>query len=81
MNAVSASQLRQDVYNLLDQVLATGEPLEVKRKGRTLRIVPEQTGSKLDRIVPIPDLIVGDPEDLVEIDWSAEWDPERAVNP
>ena len=39
--AVTASQLRQDVYRLLERVLATGEPLVVRQKGRTLRVVPD----------------------------------------
>lgn len=81
MTTVTASQLRQDVYRLLDQVLETGEPLEISRKGRTLRVVADQPTSWLERITPIPDLIHGDPEDLVHVDWSGEWDADRALNP
>ena len=33
--------VRQNIYQLLDQVLDTGVPLEIERKGRKLRIVPE----------------------------------------
>lgn len=36
--AITASQLRQDVYRLLDHVLETGVPLEIERGGRRLRI-------------------------------------------
>jgi len=39
--AMSASELRQNIYNLLDEVLETGIPLEIERKGKKLRIVPE----------------------------------------
>ena len=73
--AVTASELRQNIYRLLDQVLETGVPLEIERKGRKLRIVPSETGSKLDRIVGNPDAIVGDPEDIVHMDWSEYWRP------
>ncbi|CAN5890124.1 hypothetical protein BH23ACT2_BH23ACT2_02090 [soil metagenome] len=79
--AITPSQLRQDIYRLIDQVLETGEPLEVERKGRRLRLVPEEPASRLDRIGGNPEAIVGDPEDLVSMDWSASWDADRAVEP
>jgi antitoxin (DNA-binding transcriptional repressor) of toxin-antitoxin stability system len=73
--AVTASELRQDVYRLLDEVLETGVPLEIERKGRLLRIVPADGPSKLARCERRPGYIVGDPEDLVHLDWSEEWRP------
>ena len=73
--AVSVSKLRSDIYRLIDEVLATGEPLEIERRGQILRITREQPTSKVARIVPIPGLIVGDPQDLVSIDWSEHWTP------
>lgn len=72
---MTASRLRENVYQLLDEVVATGRPLEVERKGKLLRIVPVETRSKLSRLKK-HDLIVGDPEDLVHMDWSSEWNPE-----
>ncbi|HEX6513524.1 MAG TPA: hypothetical protein VF157_14570, partial [Chloroflexota bacterium] len=77
----SATELRQNIYQLLDRILETGEPLEVVRRGRRLRIAPEQTGSKLDRLVPHPGFMLGDPEDYVHMDWSSYWDPDRALEP
>jgi hypothetical protein len=38
-------------------------------------VVPSDAPSNLDRLVPHPGSIVGDPEDLVHIDWSGEWHP------
>lgn len=72
---MTASRLRENVYKLLDEVVATGRPLEVERKGKLLRIVPVETRSRLSRLKK-HDLIVGDPEDLVHMDWSSEWNPE-----
>ena len=73
---VTASKLREDIYKILDTVLATGEPVKIERKGRVLRIVADPPpGSRLSRIKK-RDFIVGDPEDLVEIDWSKEWNPD-----
>ena len=40
---ITASKLRENVYNILDHALETGVPVEVERKGRILKIVPEAT--------------------------------------
>ncbi len=74
--AITASALRSDVYNILDQVLESGEPVTIERNGRELKIVPVEKRSKLDRLVARPDFIIGDPEDLVHVDWSHEWNPD-----
>ncbi|HEY3117666.1 MAG TPA: type II toxin-antitoxin system Phd/YefM family antitoxin [Chloroflexota bacterium] len=73
---ITATELRQNVYKLLDQVLESGEPLEIERNGRRLRVVPVDAPSKLDRLIPHPDYIVGDPEDFVHMDWLSEWHPD-----
>ena len=79
--SVTPSQLRADVYHLLDQVLETGEPLVIRRKGRTLRLVPDTPSDRLQRIRTNPDVIVGDPEDLVSVSWSEEWDGDKVLQP
>jgi len=71
---VTASVLRKDIYHLLDQVLETGKPLEVKRKSGTVKIVAEQHMAKLARLKKHA-CIQGDPEELVHSDWSGEWNP------
>jgi prevent-host-death family protein len=74
---VTASKLRENIYGILDQVLETGNPVEVVRKGKILKIVPEQKIDKLSRLKK-RNCIVGDPEDLVHMDWSSEWtEPEK----
>jgi antitoxin (DNA-binding transcriptional repressor) of toxin-antitoxin stability system len=69
---VTASKLRENVYQILDEALATGVPVEVIRKGKVLKIVPDKPVSKLDRLKKRKGL-VGDPEDIVSMDWSKEW--------
>ena len=69
---VTASGLRQNIYSILDQVLATGEPVEIVRKGHKLRIVPEQKPSKLSRLKK-RSCVVGDPDSIIHLDWSKEW--------
>ncbi len=72
---ISASKLRENVYRILDEVLATGVPVEIERGGRTLRIVPIDPAPKIDQLVRRPEIVTGDPDDLVDIDWSSEWNP------
>ena len=72
---VTASKLRENVYQILDSILETGEAVEVVRKGRVLRIVADTASSRLARLQK-RDCIKGDPDDLVEIDWSKEWTPQ-----
>lgn len=73
--AISTSKLRADIYRLLDQVLESEQPLEVERKGRTIVTAPKDRGSRLDRLPRREGFIVGDPDDLVSLDWSGEWRP------
>jgi hypothetical protein len=69
---VTASQLRQNIYSILDEALATGAPVEIVRKGRTLHIVPDQPASKLARLKKRP-CVVGHPESIVHMNWLKEW--------
>jgi hypothetical protein len=75
MTLYSVSRLRADLYRLLDRVLETGVPLEVERHGRRLKIVASESPGRLGNLVPDPTYLVGDPEELVHLDWSGEWRP------
>lgn len=72
---MTASKLRENIYRVLDEILATGVPVEIERNGRTLRIVADDASDRLERLVRRPEAVVGDPEDLVHLDWSSEWRP------
>ena len=71
----SISRLRADLYRVIDRVLETGEPVEIERNGRRLRIVPAEAASRLAALRPHPEYLSGDPESLVHVDWSDEWKP------
>jgi hypothetical protein len=72
---LSGTKLRENVYRVLDEVLESGQPVQIRRKGRTLRIVPDPApSSRLERLHKRPTLR-GEPEDLVHLDWSGEWKP------
>lgn len=74
--AITASKLRADVYRLLDEILATGQPLEIERKGKILVISPKEEQSIWDRLPRREGAIVGDPDELIHMDWSSEWNPD-----
>lgn len=74
--ALSASKLRANVYRLLDEVLDTGKPLEIERNGKLLVIAPKERESIWDRLPRREGFIVGDPDELIHIDWSSEWNPD-----
>ena len=70
---VTASKLRENVYQILDEAIATGVPVEVIRKGKVLKIVPDKPVSKLDRLKKRKNVFVGNVEDIIGMDWSKEW--------
>jgi antitoxin (DNA-binding transcriptional repressor) of toxin-antitoxin stability system len=71
---ITASKLRENVYRILDEVLESGQPIDIERRGRTVRLVPVEPPSKLARLKRRR-YIKGDPEALVHLDWSREWRP------
>jgi len=72
MKTVTPTELRSNIYNLLDEVLRTSIPLEIKKGDQKLKIIPVNKKRKLNNLVPIPGVIIGDPEDLVNISWEKE---------
>lgn len=70
---VTSTQLRQNIYKFLDEVLNSGVPLEIERNGKLLKIIAEVPQSKLKNISPIQNLITCNPDDLENMDWSKEW--------
>jgi hypothetical protein len=74
--ATTASKLRADIYRMLDEVLETGQPLEIERKGKILVITAREEQSIWDRLPRRKGFIVGDPDALIHMDWSSEWNPD-----
>lgn len=74
---VTATQLRIDLYRILDRILKTGEEVEVTRASGTLVIKTKTSERRSRRRKPRgnPKLIVGSPDDLVHMDWSQYWKP------
>ncbi len=72
METVTPTQLRGNLFKILDEVLDTGIPVEINRSGRRLRIVPVEKPDKLKNIVARPHVIKGDPGNLPDIHWEHE---------
>lgn len=70
---ITATDLRKNVYNILDEVLETGLPVDIERHGKHLRLIVIEKPSKLKNLKPMKNLIIGEPSDLNNIDWTHEW--------
>lgn len=68
----TATDLRAHLARYLDHVLATGEPIELERHGRIVRISADPPVSRLSRLKS-RDTIVGAPESLIHVDWEHTW--------
>ena len=69
---INASKLRGDIYNVLDQVLRTGVPVEIQRRGKVLKIVSVSSRNKLANLKK-HDVLKTSPQNIVHMDWSSEW--------
>lgn len=74
---ITPTQLRANLYRILERVSKTGEEVEVVRATGSLIIRPKAAERRGRRKKPKtnPKLIVGNPDDLVHIDWSKHWRP------
>ena len=74
MKTVTVAELRGDIDNLLEEILVTGIPLDVKMGDRRLRTAPVEPVDKFSDMEFRPDVINGAPEDLVHIEWEYKLD-------
>jgi hypothetical protein len=71
MRPISLTALRSNLFKIVDEVIETGNPVELERKGIRLKIVIEAKKSKLENLKP-HDCIVGNPDELIDLKV-AEW--------
>lgn len=69
---ITTSKLRENIYRILDEVLKTGIPLEIERRGKRLRISTVEPVNKFNNLIERSYLKV-DPDEIVHLDWSEEW--------
>ena len=70
---VNATQLRQNLYKTLDEIIKTGKPARVERKGKVLLISPEPI-LKQKRIFKKRKLLINPEENITRIDWMKDWE-------
>lgn len=69
MKKVTLTELSNNIDRLLVMVLETGIPLEINKNGKLLKIVTIEKKDKLKNLTFKPDVIQGNPDDLVNISW------------
>ena len=74
MKTVTATELRSNIYKLLEEVLRTGVPLEISLKGKKFELSPKEPIDKFANLVSHPDDFVGDLDDIVHIEWEYNID-------
>lgn len=76
---INATQFRKDVYNILDDVISTGHPVEIIRKGQVLKIICEKQTPRLEKLKgkKRKKAFVGNSDDIINIDWQKEWQPKH----
>ncbi|MFH0753201.1 MAG: type II toxin-antitoxin system Phd/YefM family antitoxin [Candidatus Omnitrophota bacterium] len=71
---ITATQLRKDIYRIIDRVAQTGAPVTITRKGQSVMLFPAKPVSRLSRLKKRAIFNV-DPEEIVHMDWSGTWKP------
>jgi hypothetical protein len=72
---LTATRLRADLFSTLDQVLATGDAVEIQRSNGSVRIVRNASSQRLAGLKPHPGTINGDADDLACLSWEQDWKP------
>jgi len=71
MHTLSITTLRQNLFKIVDEIISTGQPVMIERKGNKVLLSLEQQGSKLSNL-RAHDCIVGDPNEIVDMEMT-EW--------
>ncbi|MCW1922483.1 hypothetical protein OKA05_07945 [Luteolibacter arcticus] len=78
---LTIEQFQKDAKPWLAKVKETGETLVLLSGAEAYEVRPAGPGTAEQSVrifegeLPKRSIIVGDPEDLVHIDWSSEWRP------
>ena len=73
---MTVTQLRANIYKVLDEVIETKKPITIDRNGVELEIhikEPNVAKKRIEDFPYRPGIIVGDPEDLIDSKLH-QWD-------
>lgn len=68
----NSDPIEKQSYQLLDEVLSTGIPIDINKGKKKLRIVLVEAIDIFDKLIPHPKAVIGDANDLVDISWENE---------
>ena len=71
---VTITQLRKQLFTLVEQALEGTAEVWVKHKGRRVKLAPEHPKSKLDRLTPMKIINEDVPESLAYEEMSKAWE-------
>ena len=74
--SITATQFRKDLYQLLANVVDTGETIKINLKGSIINVSPQSKPSKLSKLKH-HNVLACEPEELLNNDWSNEWSEEH----
>ena len=72
---MKATNLRKNLFRILDKAARTGKSVEIESKGRKFKIIALERPDKFASLQKHPDVFSGDLDSLINIDWMTEWRP------
>jgi hypothetical protein len=69
MKTFTTIELEKNINEILEEVLRTGNPIEINKEGKRLLISPVEKKSNLQNLIYRPEIIKGNPDDLVAIKY------------
>jgi hypothetical protein len=72
---MKATNLRKNLFRILDKAARTGKSIEIESKGRRFKIIALKPPDKFANLQKHPDVFSGELDSLIDIDWMTEWRP------
>lgn len=75
---MKSTELRKNIFAVLDRVIDEGTPVVIERRNRILKIVTETPPSRIERLKnkDREKCFAGNSDEILSIDWAAEWKPD-----
>ena len=70
---LTITELRQNIFREIDKVIETGQPIEIERKGRKLKIMLEEKKTKLSTLLKRDNVVNCSDDELIYNDWLKDW--------
>jgi hypothetical protein len=72
---MKATNLRKNLFRILDKAARTGKSIEFESKGRKFKIIALERPHRFASLQKHPDVFSGELDSLINIDWMTEWRP------